>query len=96
MSNINNFVPGKRAHLRTLLNCKSNNQYECFQDKHILIEHGFNDPRQSNNARISKLLSNNLRGQIQFGNNGRPLVTSHLGGIEGQPGGMPKQLKNKF
>ena len=42
------------------------------------------------------LLSNNLRGRITFGNGGLPLQTNYLGGNEGQPGGSPKPLKNKF
>jgi hypothetical protein len=96
MSNRNYFVPGKRAHLRALFNCKSNNQYKCFQEKHLLIKQGFNDPTQSNRMRISNLLSGNLRGRSTFGNRGQPIQTNYLGGNEGQPGGSPKHLKNKF
>ena len=50
----------------------------------------------SNNMRIAQMLSRNSRGRITFGDLGQNRAINNLGGIEGQPGGMPRILRNKF
>ena len=56
---------------------------------------GFNNSSQSNNMRISQVITNNLGGRTTFGNTNISKIT-RLNGIEGQSGGLPKVLKNKF
>ena len=46
--------------------------------------------------RIAQMLSRNSRGRIAFGDLGQTRAINYLGGIEGQPGGMPRILRNKF
>jgi len=99
MSNRNHFVPGKRAHMKKLINYQSTSDdysCECFKDKYNLAKQGFNDPMISNNIRIAQMLSRNSRGRITFGDLGQNRAINNLGGIEGQPGGMPRILRNKF
>lgn len=99
MSNRNYFVAGKRAHLKRLLEYQSiNPDYfcQCFKEKYNLAKQGFNDPSQTNNMRIAQMLTNNLNGRIVFGDRGVARAINYLGGIEGQPGGMPRVLRNKF
>ena len=69
---------------------------ECFKDNYNLTKQGFNDPMISNNIRIAQMLSRNSRGRITFGDLGQNRAINYLGGIEGQPGGMPRILRNKF
>lgn len=51
---------------------------------------------QSENMRVASALSNNLGGRLTFGNLNTPLELTYLGGIEGQPGGIPRPPRNKF
>lgn len=51
---------------------------------------------QSENMRIASALSNNLGGRLTYGNLNTPLELTYLGGVEGQPGGLPRPLRNKF
>jgi hypothetical protein len=51
---------------------------------------------QSENMRVAAALTNNLGGKLTFGNLNVPAKLNYLGGIEGQPGGTPRPLRNKF
>jgi hypothetical protein len=70
----------------------------CFKTKQKHTKKGFTEAEMhvSDNIRISHLLSDNLGGRITFGNQGQPYPINYLGGIEGQPGGTAKPLRNKF
>jgi len=76
----------------------------CIQEKVNKIKTGYTDPVQTQSARISQLVTNSLGGRTTFGNVGLGLGVSvnartyntYLGGIEGQPGGSPRPLRNKF
>ena len=71
---------------------------KCFKTKNNHTKKGFNENEMHvpDNIRISHLLSDNLGGRITFGNQGQPYPINYLGGIEGQPGGTAKPLRNKF
>jgi hypothetical protein len=60
------------------------------------IKQGWNDPSQTENNRISQILTGTLGGRITYGNLYKPVTINYLGGWEGQPGGLPKPLRNKF
>lgn len=84
-----------RAHLRKLIN-RPNYFCECFQDKVIQINKGYNDPTQPNAIRVSHLLNTStLGGRTTFGNPNMTPIT-YLGGSEGQSGGLPRPPRNKF
>ena len=51
---------------------------------------------QSENMRVASAITNNLGGRLTFGNLNTPAQLTYLGGIEGQPGGAPRPLRNKF
>ena len=51
---------------------------------------------QSENVRVANAITNNLGGKLTFGNLNTPAKLNYLGGIEGQPGGTPRPLRNKF
>jgi hypothetical protein len=68
----------------------------CFQQRANNIKQGYNDPSQTTNIRISQILTGTLGGRTTFGNFNRAVNVNHLGGWEGQPGGLPKPLRNKF
>ena len=61
-----------------------------------MVKTGWNDPSQTENLRISQILSNNLGGKIQWGNFGISAKVNYLGKVEGQPGGGEKPLRNRF
>jgi hypothetical protein len=67
----------------------------CIPQRANIIKQGLNDPSQSENVRISQILTRSLGGKIQFGNLNTSFVIGG-GGWEGQPGGLPKPLRNKF
>jgi len=93
------FVRSKRSYTKKIINYQSvkDDYYcQCFVDKYNLAKQGYNDPTQTNNMRISQMLTNNLNGRIVFGDRGVARAINYLGGIEGQPGGMPRILRNKF
>ena len=68
----------------------------CIKDKANTIKQGWNDPTQTENTRISQILTGTLGGRTTFGNDDKPIYINELGGWYGQPGGSPKPLRNKF
>ena len=68
----------------------------CIPQQANNIKQGWNDPSQTENTRISQILTGTLGGKTTFGNAYKPVVINYLGGWEGQPGGLPKPLRNKF
>jgi hypothetical protein len=68
----------------------------CIQQKANNIKQGWNDPSQTENSRISKSITTTLGGRIMYGNLYKPVPLNFLGGWEGQPGGSPRPLRNKF
>jgi len=69
---------------------------ECLKFRANNLKQGWNDPTQSENIRISQVINNSLGGKTMFGNFNTPRVVFLNGGAEGQPGGMPRPIKNKF
>jgi len=61
-----------------------------------LNKQGWNDPTQTENNRIANIITGTLGGRITFGNNYKPVIVNYLGGREGQPGGLPRPLRNRF
>ena len=68
----------------------------CIQSKANLRKQGWNDPSQTENKRVSQILTGSLGGRTTFGNFNRPVIVNYLGSWEGQPGGSNKPLRNKF
>lgn len=68
----------------------------CITSKANINKQGWNDPSQTENMRISQILTGTLGGKTTFGNLNEPLYLNNLGGWYGQPGGSPKPLRNKF
>lgn len=68
----------------------------CIQQKANKIKQGWNDPSQTENQRISQILTGSLGGRTTFGNMNKPVVLNYLGGMEGQPGGLPRPPRNQF
>ena len=76
----------------------------CVQEKVNQIKNGYNDPTQPQSFRVAQLATQRLGGRTTFGNEGLGLgigvnartYNTYLGGIEGQPGGSPRPLRNKF
>jgi hypothetical protein len=68
----------------------------CIQEKANQIKQGWNTPLQTQNTRISQILTGTLGGKTTFGNYNKPVTVNYLGGWEGQPGGLPRPLRNKF
>ena len=94
-----NFIPGAKPRFNKVYTYWIYKKYstcECIQEKVNNIKSGGNDPTQTENARISSLITNNLGGRITFGNFGIPLKQNYLGSVEGQPGGSFRPLRNKF
>ena len=105
-------VPGNKAHLRRLIEYNSKIAFfnleskivggnpgyfcECFKDKVNRMKQGYNDPSQTNSERVAQLTTNTLGGKTTYGNFNVPAKITYLGGIEGQPGGIPRPLRNKF
>jgi hypothetical protein len=52
--------------------------------------------QETESKRISRLVRTQLGGRTVFGNNGDAILLTSLGGREGQPGGSPRPLRNKF
>jgi hypothetical protein len=81
---------------------------ECFKEQYKQLGTAENNPNyQSNNIRISNILSSSYsgRGTVRFGNtylreNNQPMILMDslggIGGMEGQPGGCYRPLRNKF
>jgi hypothetical protein len=106
------FTPGKKAHLRKLLTNEyqraliklegslvgddPNYFCQCFVDKVEKDSQGqYNNSQQSENMRISGVLKTYLGGRIKFGNTDDARIRM-FGGVEGQNGGIPATLRNKF
>ena len=68
----------------------------CIQPQANKIKQGWNDPSQTENKRISQILTGTLGGKTTFGNFYKPVTINYLGGWEGQPGGLPRPLRNRF
>ena len=85
----------KREYFRHYYNRTMDDDYEtkctCLQNESTKIQ----PPTQSQNIRISNILTaQHLGGRTTFGS--IALVQERLGGREGQPGGLPRILKNRF
>lgn len=106
-----NIYPGNHSNLRRYIHHEYLNQYynlqkevlpkingecNCIQNKVISIKQGYLDPNISNTQRISQILQTNVGGRTTFGNLNSSLLINSLGGIEGQSGGLPQPLRNKF
>lgn len=106
MSSRTSFIPGvsKTRCFKNYSNQKtqmtSNNTpfiFLCNEELIFKDKPGYLTPYQSTAMRQSQILSSTyLGGTVQFGNNGIPFRLNDLGGIEGQPGGTPRPLRNKF
>ncbi len=68
----------------------------CIPPQANAIKQGWNDPSQTQNNRIAQAITGTLGGKITYGNRNMPIVVSYLGGWEGQPGGLPRPLRNRF
>uniref|UniRef100_A0A6C0I9C2 Glycine-rich domain-containing protein n=1 Tax=viral metagenome TaxID=1070528 RepID=A0A6C0I9C2_9ZZZZ len=79
-------------------NCIPCDGIGCIQEKASQIKSGNIEPIQTQSARITQLATQRLGGRTIFGDIGLGLRTNntYLGGIEGQPGGSPRPLRNKF
>jgi hypothetical protein len=93
----------KKKHLKRLIDYHSDISFleskiicHCFRDKINKTIQSYNDSTQSNSMRISDLVSSTLGGKTTFGNFNRPAKITYLGGIEGQSGGSPRPLRNRF
>ena len=77
---------------------KQNSDYlcNCFKEKVNKTKQGYNNPSETNSTRIAHLSINALGGKTVFGNYNIPEKITYLGGIEGQSGGIPRPLRNKF
>ena len=69
---------------------------QCLQENWQRIKSGYNDPTQTQSKRITQVITGTLGGKTTFGNFGLPSNVTYLGGFEGQPGGSPRPLRNKF
>jgi hypothetical protein len=77
-------------------NCTFYQDCQCIQENVAQIKTGYNNPTQTEANRISQAITGTLGGRTTFGNFGLPANLTYLGGIEGQPGGSPRPLRNKF
>ena len=68
----------------------------CIQQKANSTKQGWNDPSQTENNRVARILTGTLGGKITYGNFNRPVTINYLGSWEGQPGGSFRPLRNKF
>ena len=108
--NNNRFTPGNKGNLRSFINKALIRQYYqefnnnitegtlcgCISTQANEIKQGYNDPSQTENTRIAQVITGTLGGRITFGNFNKPVTLNYLGGWEGQPGGVPRPLRNKF
>lgn len=68
----------------------------CTPNQANAVKQGWNDPSQTENTRIARAVTGTLGGRTTFGNFGLPVQLNYLGGWEGQPGGSPRPLRNRF
>ncbi len=107
--NNNRFTPGNKGNLRLFINKlyikHTNNNADaiaeeilcgCIQQRTNNIKQGWNDPSETQNNRVSRIITGSLGGRTTFGNVNTYDPIHYLGGWEGQPGGMPRPLRNKF
>lgn len=94
-SNSNSSIPFNNLET-TVANENFDYLCNCFKDKVNLTKRGYNDPSQTTAERISHLSINTLGGKTIFGNYNVPANITYLGGIEGQSGGIPRPLRNRF
>ena len=66
----------------------------CFKEKVNKTQQGYNNLFQTTAERISHLSINSLGGRTVFGNTQTKIT--YLGGVEGQPGGIPRPPRNQF
>jgi len=85
-----------RKIIKNINDSRGNIVCNCFQETVNKSIRGYNDDTQTQAERNSQLVNTALGGRIVFGNNGNPFRITYLGGIEGQIGGTPKLLRNKF
>uniref|UniRef100_A0A6C0E3T2 Uncharacterized protein n=1 Tax=viral metagenome TaxID=1070528 RepID=A0A6C0E3T2_9ZZZZ len=93
------FIPGARPRFTkvyTYVIFKNYNTCNCIQQKVNSVKTGWNNPTQTENMRISQILSNNLGGKVTWGNYGISAKVNYLGRVEGQAGGSLKPLRNQF
>ena len=93
------FIPGAQQKFRkvyTYAIFKDFNTCNCIQQKANNIKTGWNNPTQTENTRISQILTDNLGGKITWGNRGFSAKVNYLGRVEGQPGGSLKPPRNQF
>jgi hypothetical protein len=100
------FRPGNKSNMRKIIDkmalCTDSscqdifNKCLCFTDKVDKTNTGYTDSSQTQNGRITQLVTQSLGGRTTFGNIGLRTNNTYLGGIEGQPGGSPRPLRNKF
>jgi|LakMenE01Jun11ns_1017448.scaffolds.fasta_scaffold9872042_2 hypothetical protein len=106
-----NIYPGNHSNLRKYIRREYLNQYynlqkeifpnangecNCITNKVLSIKQGYLDPNINDAQRISQILQTSVGGRTTFGNYNNPLNVNCLGGIEGQSGGIPRPLRNKF
>jgi hypothetical protein len=106
-----NIYPGNHSNLRKYIRREYLNQYynlqkeifpnvngecNCIKNKVLSIKQGYLDPNINYAQRISQILQTSGGGRTTFGNVNNPLNINSLGGIEGQSGGIPRPLRNKF
>jgi hypothetical protein len=72
------------------------NLCNCIQPRANIKKQGYNDPTQSENRRLARALAGNLGGRITFGNFNIAVDLALLEGRAGQPGGLPRPIRNKF
>jgi hypothetical protein len=68
----------------------------CFQETVNKSKRGYIDDTQTKAERDTQILQSSLGGRTVFGNGGLPRSITYLGGSQGQSGGAPKPLRNKF
>lgn len=93
------FFPGSKPRFKKLYTYNIYKEFptcDCIQEKANNIKTGYNNPSQTENRRISQILSSNLGGRITYGNMGTPVETNYLGRQEGHLGGSLAPLRNKF
>ena len=68
----------------------------CIPQRANPIKQGWNDQSQTENTRIAQVITGTLGGRTTYGNFYKPVTLNYLGGWEGQPGGSPRPLRNRF
>lgn len=99
----NQFIQGHKARFRYLLNRVYLAEYtgndalcECVQPITNKQFNSGSDILQTENQRVSRILTGTLGGRTTFGNNYKPVVVNYLGDWEGRPGGSSFPLRNRF